>query len=131
MQYTLKNNAYNILGLDTTANERDILRRSKEILNRLKIDDVPEYDLDIDFFENLRTEESVKEATQKLQTPKKQIKECFFWFQFADTVDKEVLELIRHKDFSNSIYFRSVNFGSNDSRKGKKNVFSFVGTATL
>ncbi len=103
MQYTLKNNAYNILGLDTTANERDILRRSKEILNRLKIDDVPEYDLDIDFFENLRTEESVKEATQKLQTPKKQIKECFFWFQFADTVDKEVLELIRHKDFSNSI----------------------------
>ena len=99
MQYTLKNNAYNILGLDTTANERDILRRSKEIINRLKIDDVPEYDLDIEFFGNLRTDESIKEAIQKLQTPKKQIRECFFWFQFADTVDKEVLELIRQKNF--------------------------------
>ena len=103
MQYTLKNNAYNILGLDTTANERDILRRSKEIINRLKIDDVPEYDLDIEFFGNLRTDESIKEAIQKLQTPKKQIRECFFWFQFADTVDKEVLELIRQKNFLTSI----------------------------
>ena len=80
MQYTLKNNAYNILGLDTTANERDILRRSKEIINRLKIDDVPEYDLDIEFFKNLRTEESVKEAIQKLQTPKSRSKSVSFGF---------------------------------------------------
>jgi hypothetical protein len=103
MQYTLKNNAYNILGLDIMASERDILKRSKEIINRLKIDDVPQYDFDIKFFENFRTEESVKESIQKLQTPKKQIRECFFWFQFTDINDKEVLELIRQKNFSNSI----------------------------
>lgn len=103
MQYTLKNNAYHILGLDTTENERDVLKRSKEIMNRLKIDDIPQYDLDIEFFENFRTEDLVKEAIQKLQTPKKQIQECFFWFQFADNIDKEVLKLIKQKDFLNSI----------------------------
>jgi hypothetical protein len=103
MSYTLKNNAYHILGLDTTASEKDILKRSKEIINRLKIDDLPEYDLDIELFENFRTEEAVKNAIQKLQTPKKRIREYFFWFQFADSVDEEVLGFIKKKDYSNAV----------------------------
>ena len=103
MSYTLKNNAYHILGLDTTASEKDILKRSKEIINRLKIDDLPEYDLDIELFENFRTEEAVKNAIQKLQTPKKRIQEYFFWFQFADSVDEEVLGFIKKKDYSNAV----------------------------
>jgi len=103
MPYTLKNNSYHILGLDTTASEKDILKRSKEIVNRLKIDNLPEYDLDIELFENFRSEETVKDAIQKLQTLKKRIREHFFWFQFADSVDEEVLEFIKKKDYSNAI----------------------------
>lgn len=71
MMQTLKNNSYHVLGLDTSASQREILKRSKEIVNRLKIDDFPVYDLDLDIFENFRTEESVKEAVQKLSAPKK------------------------------------------------------------
>ncbi|MDO8512427.1 MAG: hypothetical protein Q7S57_04085, partial [bacterium] len=101
MSQTLKNNAYHILGLDTSASERDILKRSKEIINRLKADDVPTYDLDL--FKDFRTEDSVKDALQQLQAPKKRIKEYFFWFQIADSVDEQVLGLLKLKDYLNAI----------------------------
>ena len=103
MPSTLKNNSYHILGLDTSASERDILKRSKEIINRLKSDDLPNYDLDIGLFENFRTEDSVKDALQRLQAPKKQIKEYFFWFQIADSINEKVLGLLKSKDYPNAI----------------------------
>ena len=113
MPYTLKNNAYHILGLETTATEKEIFRRSKEIINRLKIDDLPEYDLDVGLFDNFRTEESVKEAIQKLQTPKKRIREYFFWFQVVDGVDEEALKFVKKKDYPNAVrIWRTVSEGN-------------------
>lgn len=103
MSTTLKNNAYHILGLDTSASERDILKRSKEIINRLKADDTPEYDIDIGLFKDFRTEDAVKDALQRLQAPKKRIKEYFFWFQIADGVDEQVVGLLKLKDYLNAI----------------------------
>jgi len=103
MSQTLKNNAYHILGLDTSASEKDILKRSKEIINRLRVDDTPDYDLDIGVFEGFRTEDAVKDALQRLQAPKKRIKEYFFWFQIADGVDEQVLGLLKLKDYLNAI----------------------------
>ena len=103
MSQTLKNNAYHILGLDTSASEKDILKRSKKIINRLRVDDTPDYDLDIGVFEGFRTEDAVKDALQRLQAPKKRIKEYFFWFQIADGVDEQVLGLLKLKDYLNAI----------------------------
>jgi len=103
MSTTLKNNAYHILGLDTSANEKDINKRSKEIINRLKADDVPEYDLDIGLFDNFRTEDTVKDALQRLQAPKKRIREYFFWLQIADSIDEQVMGLFKTKDYGNAI----------------------------
>src|SRR3990167_3551501 len=103
MSSTLKNNAYHILGLDTSASEKDILKRSKEVINRLKADDSPNYDLDIGVFEDFRTEDAVKDALQRLQAPKKRIREYFFLFQIADGVDEEVLGLLKKKDYVNAI----------------------------
>lgn len=103
MSITLKNNAYHILGLDTTASQKDILKRSKEVINRLKIDDLPEYNLDVGLFNNFRTEEATKEAIQKLQTPKKRIKEYFFWLQIADSIDEQAFGLLKSKDFENAL----------------------------
>jgi len=103
MSNTLKNNAYHILGLDVSASEKDISKRSKEILNRLLADDSPEYDLDIGMFSDFRTEDSVKDALQRLQSQKKKIKEYFFWLQIADSVDEQVLKFLKTKDYSNAI----------------------------
>jgi len=103
MTTTLKDNAYHILGLDTSASEKDILKRSKEIINRLKADDTPNYDIDLGLSEDFRTEDGVRDALRRLQSPKKRIKEYFFWFQIADSIDEQVLDLFKLKDYLNAI----------------------------
>ncbi|MFZ2187799.1 MAG: hypothetical protein WAV46_04210 [Candidatus Moraniibacteriota bacterium] len=103
MSLTLKNNSYHILGLDTSVSERDILKRSKEIVNRLRAEDTPDYDTDLGLFEDFRTENAVKDALQRLQAPKKRIREYFFWFQIADGVDEQVLGLFKLKDYLNAV----------------------------
>ncbi|MBP9781069.1 hypothetical protein KBC89_00245 [Candidatus Woesebacteria bacterium] len=100
---SLKNNAYHILGLDTSSSEKEILRRSKEIINRIKIDDIPEYALDSGIFKDFRTEDSVRAALQKLQAPKKRIREYFFWFQIFDSIDEKALDLFKRKDYLKAI----------------------------
>lgn len=103
MSYTLKNNAYHILGLDVSASEKDILKRSKEIINRLRAGDVPDYDSDIGLFKDFRTEDAVKDALQRLQAPKKKLKEYFFWIQIADSIDEQALGLLQKKDYLNAV----------------------------
>jgi hypothetical protein len=69
MTTSLKDNAYHVLGLSGTATTKQILQRSNAIVQRLKIDDVPDYELDIPAFKNNRTEEAVKDALRRLQAP--------------------------------------------------------------
>ena len=98
MSNLITNNAYRILGLDGSANQKNILKRSKEIINRLKIDDYPEYPLDINLPENFRTEESVNDALKKLQNVKNTLNEYFFWFNIADDVDENACEHLQYDD---------------------------------
>lgn len=128
MSNILKSNAYQILGLDLTASEKDILKRSKEILNRLKIDDIPEYDSDIELFDNFRNEDSIKEAIQKLQSPKKQIVEFFFWFYISDDTDKKALKYIKNKDYQSAIEIWGKDYKEDtvSSLNHKKNLALFL-----
>src|SRR3989338_878897 len=98
MSNLLKNNAYHILGLDTSAAQRDVQKRAKEIVKFLQIEDTPEYDLDLGVFDNFRTEDAAKDAVQKLTSPKKQIKDYFFWFHISDEVDEQAVGILRKKD---------------------------------
>jgi Fe2+ transport system protein FeoA len=97
MSNLLKDNAYHILGLDTSSSQRDILKRSKDIVKLIQVGDVSQYDLDLDIFDNFRTEDSVKDAIQKLTSPKKQIKDYFFWFNVADQIDEQAVGILRMK----------------------------------
>ncbi len=103
MPNLIAHNAYRILGLDSSTNQKDILKRYKEIINRLKIDDYPQYDLDLNLDTKFRTEESVNDALKKLQNVKNNIIEYFFWFTKADTVDEEALNHLRDKDYTKAI----------------------------
>lgn len=103
MSCLLKTNAYHVLGLDTLASEKEILKRAKEINNRLKIEDFPEYDLDLTDPRTFRSEEAVRSALQLLQTPKKRIREYFFWYRIADSVDEQAAALLKQKKFAEAI----------------------------
>jgi hypothetical protein len=103
MSNLLKNNAYHVLGLDTSATQRDVQKRAKEIVKFLQIDDTPEYDFDLGAFDNYRTEDAVKNSVQKLTSPKKQIKDYFFWFHISDDVDEQAVGILRKKDSEGAI----------------------------
>ncbi|MBP6944499.1 hypothetical protein KBD61_01375 [Patescibacteria group bacterium] len=103
MTQTLSNNSFHILGLDTSSSQKDVSKRAKEIINRLKIDDKPVYETDIDVSNALRTESSVKEASERLQLPKKRIKEYFFWFQIADDIDERAIGHVRGNEYDQAL----------------------------
>lgn len=103
MSNLIQNNAYRVLGLDITASQKDILKRSKEITNRLKIDDHPKYDIDIYVSDKTRSEDAVKEALRALQSPKDSIKHYFFWFRISNSNDKKVLAYFSEEEFPKAI----------------------------
>lgn len=85
----LQGNAYHILGLDTDSDQKLIQKRGKELINRIKIDDNPEYALDFNPASGFRTEDTVKRAIQSLLSPKLSLKEFFFWFDFCNDHDRK------------------------------------------
>jgi hypothetical protein len=95
MKNLFQDNAYNVLGLDTSVSQKDIARRSKEIINLLRIDEAPSYETDLNLASINRDEGSVKEAQQKLSSPTKRIKEYFFWFDIEDDNDEKALKLLK------------------------------------
>ena len=103
MTTSLKENAYHVLGLTGTASAKQILQRSNEIVQRLKIDEAPEYELDIPTFKGCRTEGMVKDALRRLQAPKARLKEHFFWFRIADDIDERAAAFLARGDFDQAI----------------------------
>ncbi|MHB8667219.1 MAG: hypothetical protein ACYC7B_06840 [Burkholderiales bacterium] len=103
MTTSLRENAYHVLGLTGTATSKQILQRSNEIVQRLKIDDVPEYELDMPAFKNYRTEDLVRDALRRLQAPKARLREYFFWFRISDEIDKQAAKHLGQRDFDKAI----------------------------
>jgi hypothetical protein len=103
MQNLIEDNSYRILGLNTDSSQKEILRRYKEISNRLKIDDHPKYDFDLGLPEDSRNEDTIKEALKNLQSSKEIITEYFFWFQISNANDKRALDYIIMDEFPKAI----------------------------
>ena len=113
MSNLIADNAYRILGLDSSTNQKDVLKRYKEIINRLKIDDYPEYDTDINLPDKFRTEESVNDSLKRLQNIKNNLNEYFFWFNIADTIDENSFDCLQHDDSAS--YDKAIQIWKNAS----------------
>ena len=124
MTNTLLNNSYRILGLDNSATQKDINKRSKDLINLLAIDEKPHYGLDFDSLDNLRTEAKVKEATQNLSNPKKKIVDYFFWFDIQDSIDQKAAGLIQKMDVvgAREIWTQAIENNSPKREFYKKNL---------
>jgi hypothetical protein len=96
-------NAYNVLGLDTSASQKEINKRAKDIINLLRIDEHSEYETDLDFAKVKREEGSVKEAVQRLSSPTKRIQEYFFWFDVENDNDEKALKLLQANDIDGAV----------------------------
>lgn len=103
MSDTLSTNAYHTLGLNTSADRKEIARRTKEISHRLRADDEPQYPLDMDIFTDFRNKSSIKDAAQALANPKKRIREFFFWFQITDDIDEQAAEALSQNKYESAL----------------------------
>ena len=103
MPNLIENNSYNILGLHTIAKHKDIIKRSKDMVNRIMIDDIPFYNIDIFDMKSFRKENEIKDAAQNLSLPKSKIEHCFFWFQISDKIDVDAIKLLMNKDYPNAL----------------------------
>ena len=91
-------NAYSILGLDTTATQKEVNKRTKELVNLTKIEETPTYDTDLPFIKIQRTEDNIQLALQRLTSPTKRIAEYFFWFDISDDEDSKAIDLLTRKE---------------------------------
>ncbi len=103
MANLFRDNAYNVLGLDISAAQKEINKRSKEIVNLLRIDEESTYETDIAVAKPKRTESTVKEAVQKLSSPTKKIQEYFFWFDIQSDSDEKALKLLQSGNVDEAI----------------------------
>jgi hypothetical protein len=104
MSRLFSHNAYSVLGLDTTASQKEISRRSKEIQHKLWADELPEYETDIDTINKIvRNESSVNDAIQRLSSPVKRIPEYFFWFEIENDADENNLSLLRDNQYDEAL----------------------------
>ncbi len=103
MANLFRDNAYNVLGLDISVAQKEINKRSKEIVNLLRIDEESTYEIDISVAKPKRTESTVKEAVQKLSSPTKKIQEYFFWFDIESDTDEKALKLLQSGSIDEAI----------------------------
>ena len=103
MTNLIEYNAYRIFGLDTNSNQKNILKRYKELINRLKINDSPIYGSDFQLPPSFRDENSVNDALKRLQNPKNNLKEYFFWFSISDFIDEKAFNYLQKNDVSKAI----------------------------
>jgi C4-type Zn-finger protein len=124
-----RNNAFHILGMDAGSDTKIIQKRGKEIINRLKIDDLPEYSLDFEKPELFRNEVSVKDAIQKITSPKTSIGEYFFWFDFGSNASRqELVDSIEHAEYSKvfALIQKSLENTGGNSFSERKNLAIFL-----
>ena len=104
MSKLFSHNAYNILGLDSSATQKEIIRQSKKLAATLGIEESVSLANDINVIcKPARTEVSVKHAAERLNSPTKRIYEYFFWFEAGTKDDEHALDLLRRNRYDEAL----------------------------
>lgn len=121
MSRLFSNNAFNILGLDTSCSQKEVIKRSSSILKYIKLEDDFESDSDLSSINPAsRTEASVNDAVQRLNSPIKRIKEYFFWFEIENDDDENNIKLLQDNRYDEA--FDNWKSRSVKSYTAKKNL---------
>jgi hypothetical protein len=108
MANVFSKNAYNLLSLETNASYKEINRKAKEISQLAKIGEESEDD-GINFIDVDRSEASINEAMNTLASPRTKFRECFFWFDNNDEIDKKFIGYIKQEEYEKAIEFLKQN----------------------
>lgn len=114
MENIFSTNAYYLLGLPVSADQSEIKKKARLISAQLGIGDT-ELDGDFPTIEADRSEDSLKDAVQRLSSPVKKIQEAYFWFSDEDL--EELSKSIRNNDLDEAYDY----FAKHTEQKSKWN----------
>ncbi len=77
----LVRNSFNILGLSSSSALKEIRKRSQQLLQLAKIEEVQEFDTDIGHVKDFRNESEIRLAVERVSGIQDRLKEIFFWFE--------------------------------------------------
>lgn len=108
----IRDNAYLILWLDTSADEKTINKRYKDLQKFLDIKEIPNYENDLSFIDywKIRIIENINEAFYWLTNDKKKIYQVFFRFQIIDEDDKKLFNDLQKWNIDSVIIWRKLLF---------------------
>jgi hypothetical protein len=96
-------NSFNILGLSSSAALKEIRKRSQQLLQLAKIEEIQEFDADIGHVREFRSESEVKLALERISGIKERLKEVFFWFDDHNIENQKSIALISQGNYQEAI----------------------------
>jgi tetratricopeptide (TPR) repeat protein len=96
-------NSFNILGLSSSTSLKEIRKRSQQLLQLAKIEEIQEFETDIGHVRELRNESEVKLALERISGIKERLREIFFWFDDHNIVNQKSLILISQGRYQEAI----------------------------
>lgn len=100
---SLCKNSFNILGLSSSAELKELRRRSQQLLQLCKIEEAPAFDTDIGNVKNFRSENTIRTALEKVSGIQERLKEVFFWFEEYSAESRHSILLISKRKYEDAI----------------------------
>ncbi|CUI18026.1 hypothetical protein PNK_2432 [Candidatus Protochlamydia naegleriophila] len=96
-------NSFNILGLSSSSALKEIRKRSQQLLQLAKIEEVQEFAIDIGHVKEFRNEGDIRLALERVSGIQDRLKEIFFWFEDHRLESRKALELISNGSYQKAI----------------------------
>lgn len=96
-------NSFNILGLSSSAALKEIRKRSQQLLQLAKIEEIQDFDADIGHVREFRSESEVKLALERISGIKERLREIFFWFDDHNIENQKSIALISQGNYQEAI----------------------------
>jgi hypothetical protein len=96
-------NSFNILGLSSSATLKEIRKRSQQLLQLAKIEEIQEFETDIGHVREFRSESEVKLALERISGIKERLREIFFWFNDHNIENQKSIVLISQGNYQEAI----------------------------
>lgn len=119
---TLIRNSFNILGLPSSSALKEIRKRSQQLLQLAKIDEVQEFDIDIGHVKEFRNEGEIRLALERVSGIQDRLEEIFFWFEDHSVESRKVLTLISKENYQQAIDSLEESAGTSFNWLDKKNL---------
>jgi small subunit ribosomal protein S13 len=97
----IRNNPFRILGLPTTASDKEIAKRVSDLLIYAEMGKEISYDTDFPFLGKLdRSVESIKLASNRIELPENKIFYSLLCFDLKDNFEKDSIGFVKKGDFN-------------------------------